>query len=177
MDNLITSIKIDSTTYQANQLLAKQRIIPQPVATSDETDTVEFGQGASVTSKDAQDVIYERAIAKLKAVVAEAKETLGLPEGAPLDLSNEATANRIADFALSAFDSWRSGHQDFSDGDAATQFSEFIQTAIGKGIDEAKGILKALNALTPEVESNISTISELISARMNDFVSGMAEQA
>src|SRR5690606_33954484 len=70
-------------------------------------DTVAFGK-TSLTTADAQRVLLERAFAKLRSVVGEARAALGLPDDAVLDTSPAATADRIADFALGFFDRYAS---------------------------------------------------------------------
>ncbi len=114
-------------------------------------------------------MVLERTFEKLRAVVSEARRELGIPEGAVLDTSPEATANRIADFALGAFDRWYEDHAELGEDDARQQFTAFIGGAISQGIEEARGILTALNALTPEVNADIDTTYGIIQERLNDF--------
>jgi hypothetical protein len=107
---------------------------------------------------------------KLRSVVTDARAALGIPEGTQIDTSPEATANRIADFALGAFDNWLKNHAGLADEDARKQFAGFIGGAIQQGISEARGILSSLNALNPDVNTNIDSTWDVIQTRLNDFV-------
>jgi len=135
------------------------------------TDTVVFGQSTTLTTQESISIVVERSMDKLRAVVDDAKAQLGIEEGdSPLDVSPEATANRIADFALNFFDKWRANHDGLSDDDARQQYADFIGGAIFQGVDEARGILGALNALNSDVEDHIGSITDYIQQRLDDFV-------
>ncbi|MCX5769917.1 MAG: DUF5610 domain-containing protein [Candidatus Hydrogenedentes bacterium] len=134
-------------------------------------DRVDLGQQA-LSSAQAMNIVMERALDKLRGVVDEARTQLGLPEDAVLDTSPEATANRIADFAIGAFSVWQKNHSKLGEEDAREQFASFIGGAIQQGIEEARGILSALNALSGEVDTNINTTWDIIQQRLSDFVSG-----
>jgi len=135
------------------------------------TDSVAFGQQSKISASQANSILLERAYDKLRSVVSDAKAALGLSDTDQIDTSNEATANRIADFALGAFEKWRStaARAALSDEEARKQFTTFIGGAINQGISEASNILGALNALTPEVSNNIQSISDIIQKRLDDF--------
>jgi len=134
-------------------------------------DRVDLGQQA-LNSAQAMNIVMERALDKLRGVVDDARAQLGMPEDAVIDTSPEATANRIADFALGAFSVWQKHHADLPEQDAREQFASFIGGAIQQGIAEARGILSALNALNGEVDSNINTTWDIIQQRLSDFVTG-----
>ena len=114
--------------------------------------------------------MVERALDKLRAVVADAKAELNLPEDSPLDTSPEATATRIADFALGFFSKYaeNNGLEDNEEGRA--QFAQFIGEAINAGIGEARDILSALKALNPDVDNGIEATAQIIQSRLDDFV-------
>ena len=61
---------------------------------------------------------------------------------------------------------------ELSEDEARAQFAEFIGGAINQGIQEASAILTALNALNPDVESMIETISSIINERLAAFAQG-----
>jgi hypothetical protein len=127
--------------------------------------------------QDVYRILTERAYEKLRAVVAEAREALGIPEGSMLDTSPEATANRIADFALGFFSKYakNNGLEDNEEG--RRQYVEFIGAAVAKGIDEARGILSALNVLNDGLNADIDKTAGLIQKRFEDFIkNGFAAQ-
>lgn len=132
-------------------------------------DRVDFGQ-TRPTPAQAQGILLERAYDKLRALVADARAELGIPEGAILDTSPEATANRIADFALGFFDRFAKNNKLADDEAGRKQFADFIGRAITKGIDEARGILSALNALNGEIAGNVDKTASLVQRRLDDFV-------
>lgn len=168
MDNMISSVGNGTANYP--QPIQPPRLIPQEMRVAMPKDRLDLGRDGPVSPNRAMYIVLERSIEKLRAVIQEARAELGIPEGAVIDTSPEATANRIADFALGAFSAWQKNHADLADDEARAQFAGFIGGAIQQGIGEARGILQALNALTPEVNSNIDNTWEIIQGRLNDFV-------
>jgi len=148
-----------------------RRIIPTDLRLSKPAgDSVSFGGGEAVSNSQALQIVTERAFEKLRSVVAEARAELGIPEGEELDTSPEATANRIADFALGFFDNYAENNSLADDAEGRQQFVDFIGAAVQQGIDEARGILTSLQALNPEVDGNIEQTSSIIQNRFADFV-------
>ena len=133
-------------------------------------DSVALGTGQKVSSAQAQNILTERAYEKLRAVVSEARAELGLPEGGELDTSPEATANRIADFALGFFGKYAENNSLTNDEEGRRQYVGFIGKAVAQGIDEARGILGALNALNGDIAGNIDKTADVIQQRFEDFI-------
>jgi hypothetical protein len=176
MDSAIAPISQQSTITQST--FQYSQVSYQATKVSYTTrDVLDLGSGGDLSETETTGIIYERAMAKLKAVVEEARAQLGLAEGEVIDTSAEATAQRIADFAIGAFEVWRShsGRDQLSDEDARAQFAEFIGAAVTQGIDEARGILGALNALNPDVTDKIDSIASLVQARLDAFVANGVE--
>lgn len=149
--------------YQSTQTIQFSALISK-------TDTVSFGQGGQLSTQESINIVTERAYAKLRSVVDQARADLGLSANDPLDTSAEATGNRIADFALGAFDKWLKNHE-LDDNDESRQaFVDFIGGAVQQGIDEASGILEALQALTPDAKNLIQDISNVIQQRFDAFL-------
>ena len=150
------------------RLVKNSPALPQSFATTQRVDTVSFS--ATISTTQSQEIVVNRAFEQLRAVVEEARAELGIPEGDTLDTSPEATANRIADFALNFFSQYaeNNGLEDNEEG--RSQFAAFIGDAINQGIDEARGILSALDALNPDVQSGIDQTAEYIQGRLDDFV-------
>ncbi len=135
-------------------------------------DTLDLGKGEPLSKDQTNALILERAFNKLRSVVDDARAELGIPEGAELDTSAEATAQRIGDFALNFFDKYLEKHPEVEGEAARKQFAEFIGGAINQGIEEARGILDALSALDPEITNKIDSIADLIKKRLENFVTG-----
>jgi hypothetical protein len=134
------------------------------------TRTDSFSFSAKISFSQSQSIVLDRAFEQLRGVVDEARTALGIPEGQEVDTSADATANRIADFALNFFSQYaeNNGLEDNEEGRA--QFADFIGGAITQGIDEARGILNALSALDPEIATGIDDTASIIQGRLNDFV-------
>lgn len=152
------------------QLKPAPRLIPRDMRIQSKSDSLQLGASGQVDAKQAIQIVNERMIAQLRAVVAEARASLGLPEGEELDISAEATAGRIADFALGFFGQYAKNNQLEDTEEGRQQYSDFIGKAINQGIAEARDILGALQALNPEVEDKITSIADLIQQRLADFV-------
>ena len=132
-------------------------------------DTVSLGQGAPLTQADTQNVVLNQAFEQLRAIVAEAREALGIPEDATLDTSEEATANRIADFALNFFHQYAENNDLQDNEESRAQFAEFIGGAIQQGIQEAKDILASLSALDGN-PFDFQKTQDHIQTRLDNFV-------
>ena len=170
MQNGITAIQ---NPPQADpRPLRSPRAIPRQMNAGGLKDLLDLGQSGGLTNEKAMGIVVERAMAQLRAVVTDARAQLGIPEGQALDTSPEATANRIADFALGAFGAWHKNHSELGEEDARKEFASFIGGAIQQGISEARGILEALNALNGEVNSNIDKTWGFIQERLDNFVAG-----
>lgn len=134
------------------------------------SDEVLFGKGKVLSNDDKANLVVERALARLRSVVDDARAELGLPEGSELDISAEATAGRITGFALNFFDQYAKKNGLENNEEGRKQFADFIGGAISQGISEARGILGALNALDKDTGTKIDSIADIIQKRLDDFV-------
>jgi hypothetical protein len=134
-------------------------------------DRIEIGLN-SVSVEETIRVVTEKSLDKLLAVVNDARAELGIPVGEQLDTSPEATAGRIADFALNFFSRFEENHPELEGEDARQAFSDLIGGAIQQGIQEARDILQALNALDGGTNTLIDNISQIINERLELFVTG-----
>jgi hypothetical protein len=161
---------IQEAPQEMGRLLQTPRLLPRDLRIEIQHDRVEFGGGAPLSKNNIQDIILERSMEKLRAVVSDARAQLNLPEDAVIDTSPQATANRIADFALGFFGQYaeNNGLEDNEEGRA--QFAQFIGDAIHTGIEEARDILGALKALNPEVSDGIEATAQVIQTRLDDFI-------
>lgn len=132
-------------------------------------DKIQFGK-QSLSTKESQQIVYERAMEKLRSIVDEARTELGVPEGVILDTSPDATADRILGFALNFFSKYAENNGLNDDEEGRKQFADFIGGAINQGIGEARDILGSLNALTGDTTTNIDKTAENIQKGLEDFV-------
>ena len=170
MDTLSISASTLKTSYREQQTTQSQRLLPKDLTMAAPKDILTLGQGDPVSNDQAMQVVLNRAMEKLKSVVTDAKQALGISEDTKIDTTPTATANRIADFALGAFGNWQKQHPGLEETDAKKQFADFIGGAIKQGISEASTILGSLNALNTDVQNNISATWDQIQTRLNDFV-------
>lgn len=144
------------------------KLLPQDLRTG-QKDSVSFGN-SKVSSREALQIVTERSLERLRAVVSDARAELGLPQDAVIDTSPEATANRILGFALNFFGKFaeNNGLEDNEEG--RRQFANFIGRAINQGISEARDILGALQALSPNVTANIDKTANFIQQGLDNFI-------
>ncbi|MCP4644902.1 MAG: hypothetical protein GY851_30960 [bacterium] len=170
MVNSLNSVQAQFLAGQASDLTPK--LMPQELQTKGVVDSLQIGK-EGLSTEQAMGVVVERAMDRIRSVVDQAKAELGLAPDAELDTSPEATANRIADFAVGFFQAWRDQSDErlaLPDEQARQQFADFIGGAINQGIGEARDILGALNALGDDVTAQIDSTGDLIQARLDDFV-------
>ena len=151
------------------QLKPSPRLIPRDMRIQNKSDILQLGASGPIDTKKAIQIVNERAMAQLRAVINDARASLGLPENAEIDISAEATAGRIVDFALGFFNRYAENNQLEDNEEGRQQFASFIGKAINQGISEAREILGALQALNPEVDNKINSIADIIQQRLDDF--------
>lgn len=134
-------------------------------------DSVSFGE-TKISDEQSNAILLERAYEKLRGVVETARTDLGYAPGEEIDISAEATAGRIVDFGLGAFETFQKNNPELEGKEARTAFAELIGGAIEQGISEARGILESLAALSEETDSKINSIADIISQRLQEFVAG-----
>jgi hypothetical protein len=173
MDSILAVSTVSGRQTTSYLETLKRPLQPDPKPrTRAPQDRLDLGKGEPIGKDRSMQIILDRAMEKLRAVVDEARTALGIPEDAQMDTSPDATAGRIADFALGAFPHWLKQHPNLSDEDARKQFAAFIGGAIDQGIAEARDILRGLNALLPDVDKDITATRDIIQNRLNNFVAG-----
>ena len=89
-----------------------------------------------------------------------------------LDISPEATADRIVSMSTAFFSQFQQQHAELSIEDAAKSFSEIIAGGIDKGFKEAREILDGLKVLQGDLASNIDSTYDLVQIGLQAFVEG-----
>ncbi len=145
-------------------------LIPKEMKPPRSGDRLDIGRSGALSNEQAMNIVLERAMEKLRGVVDQAKAELGIPAGQTLDTSPEATANRIVEFALGFFETYAERHGLNDDEEGRAAYAEFIGKAVNQGIDEARGILNALNALNPDVNGSIDKTTDLINQQFDRFI-------
>jgi hypothetical protein len=166
MENITAAF---ATTQKPPFVSAHQaKPLPHDLRTDQKGDS--FQLTGSISSENSLKVVLERSYAQLRAIVGQARDDLNVPQGVSLNLSAEATANRIADFALGAFERFLANHEELGEDEARQAFVDLVGGAINQGIEEAREILMAFEALTPEVDAKIHTVGGIIQQRLDAFL-------
>jgi len=87
-----------------------------------------------------------------------------------LDVSPEATADRIVSMSTAFFAQYREQNADMTDEQAATAFAEIISGGIDQGFTEAREILTGLNVLEGDIATNIDSTYDLVQEGLKAFV-------
>lgn len=87
-----------------------------------------------------------------------------------LDVSPEATADRIVKMSTAFFDKYQTNHPELSTADALNSFVKVIGSGVDKGFGEARDILQGLNVLKGSIASNIDATYELVQKGLKAFV-------
>jgi len=95
---------------------------------------------------------------------------IGAAYDAGLDVSPEATAERIVSLSTAFFGAYQEQHPELSKEDALTAFVDVIRGGIDQGFTEAREILSGLNVMEGDIASNIDKTYELVQAGLSDFL-------
>ncbi|NOQ94908.1 MAG: hypothetical protein GQ547_09785 [Methylophaga sp.] len=87
-----------------------------------------------------------------------------------LDVSPEATAERIVSLSTAFFSSYQEQHTELSQEEALTKFVDLISGGIDTGFSEAREILSGLNVLEGDIATNIDSTYELVQEKLNAFL-------
>lgn len=87
-----------------------------------------------------------------------------------IDVSPEATAERIVTFSTQFFSSYQEQNPELDPEQALTKFIEVIGGGIEQGFSEARDVLGGLNVLEGDIATNIDKTYELVLQGLQDFV-------
>lgn len=87
-----------------------------------------------------------------------------------LDVSPEATAERIVSLSTAFFSQYQELHPEMDQDEALAAFTEIIRGGIDKGFAEARDILSGLNVLQGEIADNIDKTYALVQDGLESFV-------
>lgn len=122
------------------------------------------GQPQALLLKTALEGINEA----LKALGVEKTVEQSVDEG--IDVSPEATADRIVAFSTNFFPLYLKQNPEMDEKEALTKFTDIISGGIDQGFDEAKEVLTGLNVLEGDVASNIEKTYELVQKGLAEFI-------
>lgn len=87
-----------------------------------------------------------------------------------LDVSPEATADRIVSMSTAFFEAYKGQNPDLSEEEALTKFVDVISGGIDTGFSEARDILGGLNVLEGDIATNIDSTYSLVQDKLQTFV-------
>tara|TARA_R110002049_G_scaffold295369_3_gene482717 strand:+ start:401 stop:1000 length:600 start_codon:yes stop_codon:yes gene_type:complete len=87
-----------------------------------------------------------------------------------LDISPEATAERIVSLSTAFFGSYQKQHPELSQEAALTKFTDIISSGINTGFAEARNILSGLQVLEGDIASNIDLTYDLVQQKLTSFI-------
>ena len=94
-----------------------------------------------------------------------------------LDISPEATAERIVSLSTAFFGSYQKQHPELSQDEALTKFTDIISGGINTGFAEARDILSGLQVLEGDIASNIDLTYDLVQEKLTSFMENFGQTA
>ncbi|MFA7554898.1 MAG: DUF5610 domain-containing protein [Spongiibacteraceae bacterium] len=88
---------------------------------------------------------------------------------AGVDISPQATADRIVNQSTSFFAAFRQQHGELDFESALNQFTDVIKSGIDRGFEEARDILDGLKVLEGDIAANIDQTFELVQSGLSSF--------
>jgi len=89
-----------------------------------------------------------------------------------LDVSPEATAERIVSQSTTFFEAFQQNHVNLKVDEALNDFAELIRSGVEKGFSESKDILASLQVLEGQVSADIDLTYDLVQAGITSFIDG-----
>ncbi len=113
-------------------------------------------------------LLFKSAIEGINEVLGE--NTIQNAYDSGLDVSPEATADRIVNLSTAFYPQYKEQHPELSEEEAATKFTDLISGGIEKGFAEAREILTSLNVLEGDIASNIDKTYDLVQEGLKTFL-------
>lgn len=93
-----------------------------------------------------------------------------------LDVSPEATAERIVSLSTAFFSAFKEQNPEEDDSLSLENFLDTIRAGIDEGFESARGILESLNVLEGDIASNIDETYDLVQDKLAAFKTLLIEQ-
>ncbi len=93
-----------------------------------------------------------------------------------LDVSPDATADRIVSLSTAFFDSYKEQNPNLSEEEALTKFIDVISGGIDTGFGEARDILSGLSVLEGDIATNIDSTYDLVQEKLQAFIDSFSQQ-
>ena len=118
-------------------------------------------------------LVYKTAIDGINEVLGEDAIQSAAESG--LDVSPEATAERIVSMSTAFFPAYLEQHPEMTKTEAAEEFVQLIGGGIEKGFSEAREILAGLKVLEGDIASNIDKTYDIVQEGLQSFIDAYTE--
>jgi len=122
------------------------------------------------------ELLYKSAIEKLNEVLEPDFGSDAIQNSAELDVSPEATAERIVSLSTAFFDAFRSQNPKLGDEEALEEFMATIGKGIEQGFEEAREVLSGLQVLNGDIATNIDATYNLVQQGLQDFIDSFSQE-
>ncbi len=117
-------------------------------------------------------LLYKTAIAEINGKLAGelGPNSLESAYEAGLDVSPEATADRIVSISLAFYSAFKAQHRGESDSNVVNNFIDTLRSGVKQGFAEAREILEGLSVLEGDIAENINRTYDLVMQGYDDFL-------
>ncbi len=169
--------QVSTAAHEKNELKKTERTTAETIKQQFNTAILQSSLEVSVNAgNESLALVYKAAIEGINDVLEPEMGSNALQNtyDSGLDVSPEATADRIVSLSTAFFSSYQEQHPELSDEQAANKFADIIGGGIDKGFAEARDILEGLKVLEGDIASNIDTTYDLVQQGLKAFVDSFA---
>ncbi|MCZ6634410.1 MAG: DUF5610 domain-containing protein [bacterium] len=152
---ILTDIYTKSLSFQMTAHKASQ-----PAKRSSEqvetTDKVEISLSVELTVETANGIMLDSVLEQINKVIQEAGIDLKVEDASGVDMSSEATAKRIVNFATGFLDAYRKNHAGEANVVQVKGFMSLTRMAIEEGFQSARDFLEGMTRLSETIDENIN---------------------
>ena len=170
--------QVSQTAHEKNELKKTEKTTSESVKQQFNSAILQSSLEVSVSAgNESLALVYKAAIEGINDVLEPELGSNAIQNtyDSGLDISPQATADRIVSLSTAFFSSYQEQHPELSDEQAANKFADIIGGGIDKGFAEARGILEGLKVLEGDIASNIDTTYDLVQQGLKAFVDSFAE--
>jgi hypothetical protein len=167
-DNKAPGQKISAAAHEKNEL-RKTEHSAETLQKQINATILQSDLNVSINSGDQSlSLLYKTAIEGINDLLGENAIQDASESG--LDVSPEATAERIVSMSTAFFPSYLDQHPEMTEQEAAEEFTQLIGQGIDNGFSEAREILAGLKVLEGDVAANIDTTYTLTQEGLQTFL-------
>ena len=170
--------QVSQTAHEKNELKKTERPTSGSIKQQFNSAIIQSSLELSVsTGNESLALIYKAAIEGINDVLEPELGSNAIQNtyDSGLDVSPEATAERIVSLSTAFFFSYQEQHPELSDEQAANKFADIIGGGIDKGFAEAREILEGLKVLEGDIAKNIDTSYDLVQQGLKAFVDSFSD--